>query len=103
MESKTMAERKPQKARRLVVQFFNEQLQSLDLGTIDPEDLRTVLTTTATNGNWIMVLVMTKPLVMYWEVNYSKSGKFTIVKPYLPYTEFYYPDQPAPVKVKVAK
>jgi hypothetical protein len=103
MGSKTMAESKQKKARRLAAESFNEKFQDLNLGTATEEDLRIVLMTTAANRNWTVIMVMTGPLVMYWEVNYSRNRRLAFVKPYLPYAEFSYPDEPAPVKVKVAK
>lgn len=96
-----MAESRQQKARRLVTEFFNDHLQSLNLGKAEVKDVGILLTYTREDKKgWTMVLLMKSPLIMYYEVTWSKTGKFSVVMPFMPYTHFYYPDQPAPAAVK---
>lgn len=97
-----MAESRQQKAKRLVVEHFNEHLQTPESGEADPDELGILWHKPLDEKGWFAVVVMKKPIVMYWEVRYAGKGAIAGVKPFGALPMAYYPDVPARRKVKEA-
>jgi hypothetical protein len=98
-----MAESRQKKARRLAAEYFNEFCKTEETGEANADDFAIIMQLLPASKDWTIVLIMKKPVVMYWEIQYSSGKKAAVVRPYGPLRQGFYPDQPAPAKLKAVR